>query len=160
MASKAQRASLTSMTLMGCFIAAFSPKTNQSTSNQMKSLIPLLFCLLMPGCESPQTDGPAKVVFGSGANSSQDLYKVSVGMTKAELFRALGKPHSAAADGPVEYLIYNLDNERMGGKSEYFIRLMDGRVNAFGKKGDFDTTIKPVDRKEITIRKQELPPPK
>ena len=70
---------------------------------------------------------------------------VEIGMTKAEVLRVMGKPDSVAADSSCEYLKYSLFPSAWEGPMEvYFVRLVDGKVEAFGKAGDFETTIPPT----------------
>jgi len=47
-------------------------------------------------------------------------------------------PDRVAAKGNTEYLIYSYRND------EYFIRLIDGKVEAYGRQGDFDSTKDPT----------------
>jgi hypothetical protein len=66
-------------------------------------------------------------------------------MTKAEVIDAMGTPDSVSATGNVEYLIYELasPHEIVADESslpKYFVRLVNGRVDAYGRKGDFDST--------------------
>src|SRR5438093_714902 len=93
----------------------------------------------------------ALLVVGCGTTSAT-LSKISVGMTKDEVVKIMGPPHVVAAKGDQEYLSYNLDVENLGGKREYFVKLVNGRVDSFGQKGDFDTTIGQKKREEITIK--------
>ena len=76
--------------------------------------------------------------------------KLQIGMSKDEVYAAMGKPVSIASDGDVTYLTYRLsetsDDAFMGLTSEYFVRLKDGVVNAYGKKGDFDSTKVPTSK--------------
>lgn len=89
------------------------------------------------------------------ATTSSDLGKLRLGMSKDEVIMALGKPHAVSAEGTVEFLTYNLDNDNIGGKSPYFVRLLNGTVDGFGRAGDFGTTMKPKERLEITYPKPE-----
>jgi len=87
-----------------------------------------------------------------GCVTSQNLYNVRVGMTKEEVVRTLGKPHSVAATGSTEILVYNLEREAMGGLGQYFVRIVNGRVDAFGERGDWDTTASPKERIELELK--------
>ncbi len=93
----------------------------------------------------------ASAICGCGTTSAT-LSRLSVGMSKEEVIRIMGQPHTTAAKGQEEYLSYNLDVENLGGKREYFVKLVSGRVESFGQKGDFDTTIGTKKREEITIK--------
>lgn len=79
-----------------------------------------------------------------------DLTRVSVGMRKDEVIQALGKPTRVSVQGPVEYLEYE-SYENSGwdwkGKRNFqfmFVRIINGKVDSFGRKGDFDTTKNPT----------------
>ncbi len=79
----------------------------------------------------------------AGCLLDPDMSKVSLGMTKQEVIAALGKPETVAAKGNYEYLMYegeaSYSDGRLGGEF-YFVRLVDGKVESYGKKGDFDST--------------------
>ena len=77
--------------------------------------------------------------------TSANLNTISLGMSKSEVIQAVGSPDSVSAQGSVEYLIFHwaspkqliADENNLG---HYFIRLTNGRVDAYGEKGDFDST--------------------
>ena len=87
----------------------------------------------------------AFALLGSGCISTSDkMNLLSIGMTKAEVISKLGRPSSARAIKGTEYLVYNLAppeaifvNENA--LPEYFVRIVDGKVDAYGKAGDFDS---------------------
>lgn len=66
------------------------------------------------------------------------MAKLSVGMERSEVIAVMGPPDRVAAAGGVEYLIYHLaspkevitDESRL---PEYAIRLIAGRVDAYGR---------------------------
>lgn len=72
--------------------------------------------------------------------TSKHLNGLELGMTKAQVVAIMGTPHSVSAQGSCEYLAYNLDVHSMGGKAEYFVKLIDSHVDSYGRKGDFDST--------------------
>ncbi|MEO8426990.1 MAG: hypothetical protein ABI651_07760 [Verrucomicrobiota bacterium] len=72
----------------------------------------------------------ASVVCGC-ATTSADLNKISLGMPKSDVITKLGKPHSVSAMTNIEFLVYFLDREHIGGKDEYFVKLLNGKVTAF-----------------------------
>lgn len=76
------------------------------------------------------------VLFVLGCASSSRMNDVNIGMTKQEVIAAVGQPTSTSAKGDVEYLNYRLYR---GGfmNDDYFVRLTEGKVNAFGRAGDF-----------------------
>ena len=66
-------------------------------------------------------------------------------MKEQEVRAILGKPTSKSANGKVEYLNYSLFEsvwDRKG--TPYFVRMVEGRVDAFGRTGDFDSTKDPT----------------
>jgi outer membrane protein assembly factor BamE (lipoprotein component of BamABCDE complex) len=76
------------------------------------------------------------------------LNKISVGMTKEQVIAAIGEPVSKAAQGGAEVFRYHLSTpEQMmwtGGHNEYYVRFVEGRVESFGRMGDFDSTKNPT----------------
>ncbi|NIA06724.1 MAG: hypothetical protein GWP14_03655 [Actinobacteria bacterium] len=86
--------------------------------------------------------------------NASKLNKVELGMTKAEVIEQMGKPDSIRAQGNTEYLVYRLATEKdysmawyfgmtFVHKDDYFARLVDGKVDAYGRFGDFDSTKDP-----------------
>ena len=57
-------------------------------------------------------------------------------MTKAEVVEAMGPPQSTSAKPEVEYLNYRLSSGGMFA-DDYYVRLRNGKVDAFGTVGDF-----------------------
>ena len=86
------------------------------------------------------------------------ISKVKIGMSKEEVIVVMGKPVSVSAQGRAEYLNYSLsetdDQAWYGITRPYYVRLIDGRVESFGRAGDFDSTKTPAVRIESdqTIR--------
>lgn len=82
--------------------------------------------------------------------SSDSMAELSMGMTKGEVIKLLGKPDSVSATNGIEYLTYTLRTETSftrntwGYQGQYFVRLANGRVDSYGKVGDFDTTKDPT----------------
>jgi len=79
--------------------------------------------------------------------SKPDLSRIAVGMTKADVIARLGNPHQVSQQGQIEYLSYNFDHPfdgRAAIVATYFVRLIDGKVESFGEKGDFDSTKDPA----------------
>ena len=79
---------------------------------------------------------------------------VSVGMTKAEVIGILGEPQSTSGNGQVEYLnyaynMYPVGSFGQGGPDYRFVRIINGRVDAYGKPGDFDSTKDAVTKIKI-----------
>lgn len=97
------------------------------------------------------------------------MNNVSVGMTKGEVIEVMGQPDSVSATEGVEYLIYQLKDGTDGGtaaacaglgvltlgigymapecrggrESDFYVRFTGGRVDSYGKVGDFDSTKTP-----------------
>lgn len=88
-----------------------------------------------------------------GCATANKISGVQVGMTKAEVIKTMGTPTSSSAHGAdLEYLNYALaetsDDAFWGATKPYFVRLVKGRVDAFGRHGDFDSTKTPTVRVE------------
>lgn len=99
----------------------------------MKVIISVFFGILaLTGCTAP----------------TSRLNKISVGMTKEEVVAAIGEPVSKAAQGGAEIFRYHLSTPEQimwtGGYDEYFVRFVAGRVESFGRMGDFDSTKNPT----------------
>jgi hypothetical protein len=80
------------------------------------------------------------------ATPASNLSKISVGMPKADVIGVMGPPTGVSADADSEYLQYNLnDNPGMPGtSSQYFVRLVNGKVNSYGRVGNSSTPQPPV----------------
>jgi hypothetical protein len=100
----------------------------------MRLTITALLLLVLAGCTT----------------SSETMTELSMGMTKSEVFKLMGKPDSISASNGTEYLTYTLRTETsftrntFGYQGQYFVRLVNGRVDSYGKVGDFDTTKDPT----------------
>ncbi len=88
----------------------------------------------------------------AGCATAQKINNVQVGMSKEQVITTMGKPASVSAKGGVEYLNYSLsetdDQAFYGITSPYYVRLVNGIVDAFGRMGDFDSTKTPTVRIE------------
>ena len=91
-----------------------------------------------------------------GCATAQNMNRVRVGMTKADVIAAMGTPVSVSAQEGTEYLNFKLsetgDDAFRGWTTPYFVRIVNGRVDAFGRHGDFDSTKTPT----IRIEKDEI----
>lgn len=109
------------------------------------STLTLMVVVILAGC-----------VVGGGYLPAEKMNLLSIGMTKAEVISAMGRPSSTAApSGGVEILRYNLSPSATGhfltgSYDEYFVRLADGKVESYGKMGDFDSTKDPT--LDVTIK--------
>ena len=81
-----------------------------------------------------------------------DVNNLSLGMTKAEVRKTLGDPDtSMSPGGGVEVLKYNLKKQRLYRlavpiTTEYLVRLVDGRVEAYGTPRDLKPFLDPRER--------------
>ena len=93
----------------------------------MKTILTLLIPLMLFGCATAHKMGG-----------------VRLGMTKTEVIEVLGRPSSVSAQESTEVLRYNLyetsDDAYDGIDSVYFVRLINGNVESYGRMGDFDST--------------------
>jgi SmpA / OmlA family len=71
------------------------------------------------------------------AGSFQRMNHLKLGMTKQEVIQTIGTPDITSASGHVEYLKYR-SNAGMFYTDEYYVRLLDGKVDAYGQQGDFN----------------------
>jgi hypothetical protein len=71
------------------------------------------------------------------AGSFQGMNNLKLGMTKQEVIQTIGAPDITSASGNVEYLKYR-KNAGLFYADEYYVRLLDGKVDAYGQKGDFN----------------------
>ena len=99
----------------------------------MKMLI-LLWLLVVTGCGTV-----------THLSYRPDFSLVSLGMSQQEVIGAMGRPETIAAQNGRVYLLYTYapwydHNGVDGGKENYFVRLIDNKVESFGRKGDFDST--------------------
>ena len=85
------------------------------------------------------------------------MNRLSVGMNKAEVLSALDRdPDSTSAQGGAEYLLFNLWRDfwdrRPGNYSDrFFVRLINGKVESYGRVGDFNSTNVPETRQTIDL---------
>lgn len=65
-------------------------------------------------------------------------------MSKQEVIQYLGQPVSTSAASGVEYLNYRFsetdDHAFYGVTTPYFVRIVGGKVESYGRLGDFDST--------------------
>ena len=76
-------------------------------------------------------------------------------MTKDEVISVMDKPASISAKDDTQYLIYFFsetgEDAYNGKKTRYFVRLVNGKADSFGRAGDFDSTKTPT----VKIKKDE-----
>ena len=84
-----------------------------------------------------------------GCATSHKMNSVSLGMTKQQVIGILGPPVSTSATQGVEYLNYRFsetpDHAYYGVTTPYFVRLVEGQVEAYGRRGDFEPTRSTID---------------
>ena len=98
----------------------------------------------------------AVVLVGCASTKSLNLSTVSIGMNKQEVVSLQGEPFRVAAMDGSDYFIYRgFDKELLKPDAfivyEAFIRFKDGKVDAYGRLDDFDSTR----HKELLIKKAE-----
>jgi hypothetical protein len=91
----------------------------------------------------------------AGCATSPRMNRLSVGMSKPEVLAAVGRPASTAANAAgIEVLRYRLSPTGHDAfhhrTEEYFVRLLGGRVDCYGKMGDFGTSKDPTRNLSIT----------
>jgi hypothetical protein len=64
------------------------------------------------------------------------MNKLRLGMSKTEVIEAMGQPDSTSASRDIEFLKYHFCSEGLF-TSEYYVKLQSGRVDAYGRSGDF-----------------------
>jgi outer membrane protein assembly factor BamE (lipoprotein component of BamABCDE complex) len=77
------------------------------------------------------------------------MNSVSLGMTKQQVIEALGPPVSTSATQGVEYLNYRFSetpyHANYGLSTPYFVRIVGGKVDAYGRLGDFQENKTTID---------------
>jgi hypothetical protein len=71
------------------------------------------------------------------AGSGQKMNSLKLGMTKQEVIKSIGAPNITSASGNLEYLKYRI-NTGVFYSDDYYVRLLDGKVEAYGQKGEFN----------------------
>jgi ABC-type phosphate/phosphonate transport system substrate-binding protein len=72
-----------------------------------------------------------------GCASASKMNAVQLGMTKDQVIGAIGDPSSTSQMGNTQYLKYQLCTDWIF-TDRYFVQLTDGKVDAFGRVGDFN----------------------
>lgn len=87
----------------------------------------------------------ASVGLLAGCATADRLNRVHIGMSQSEVIAVMGLPDSKSAQGNIEYLTYYLSNESRPGDQPYSVRLVDGKVESFGRFAQlFDIYNRPV----------------
>ena len=108
----------------------------------------LLALLILSGCGTTSHYG-----------KRPDFSLLSIGMSQREVIQMLGRPDDMASRDGTVYLNYIYtpwyDHNGADGNAEYyFVRLINNKVDSFGKKGDFDSTKDPRQIIDINIKQQ------
>jgi hypothetical protein len=78
---------------------------------------------------------------------------ITIGMTREDIIQLLGQPNSTSAMNSTIYLNYKLRTPYVSGHiPQYFVRLIDGKVESFGKMGDFDSAKVPESKTTIDLK--------
>ena len=94
-----------------------------------KILIIGLAALLAAGCQTPSTQ----------------LNKVHLGMSEAEVVKILGEPASKAESKDGSTTLYYTLRENMGSiNSPYSVKLVDGKVDSYGRDAGGTQTTQPM----------------
>ncbi len=88
------------------------------------------------------------------------MVALEMGMSRAQVIKVMGAPISVSSIDDRDYLNYNLcvsgctATPLLKRLRPFYVRLVNGKVDSFGEKGDFDSTKTPTTRVEIdkTIR--------
>ena len=100
----------------------------------MKKIFLVLFCLTLVGCVT-----------------TTKMNKISLGMTKEEVIKAIGDPNSTKATDGQEVLEYQLFNGQPYGFETHWVILRNGKVVQYGKAGDFGSAIPPTQDVNLDI---------
>ena len=99
----------------------------------MRKALLVVTILMMVGCSTPPPS----------------FDRISVGMTKEQVRAVIGKPDAVSTQGKTEYWNYRETWENLGYtevRGWWFVRFIDGKVESFGQKGDFDSTKDPTQK--------------
>lgn len=72
-----------------------------------------------------------------GCAGASKMNAVQLGMTKEQVVGAIGSPSSTSEMGNTRYLKYQLCSDWIF-TDRYYVRLTDGKVDAYGRVGDFN----------------------
>ena len=103
-------------------------------------------------------------LFLAACATSGKINTVSLGMSKHQVIETMGPPDAVSAQGSAEYLSYNLCASNCAAlivqnrvQDWYYVRLVNGNVDSYGRKGDFDSTKTPTTRIErVDTVKQDV----
>jgi predicted component of type VI protein secretion system len=70
------------------------------------------------------------------AGSAKKINNLTLGMTKSEVIETMGKPDYSNVREEVEILNYRLTSNSLF-TDAYIVRIKQGKVDLFGRRGDF-----------------------
>jgi major membrane immunogen (membrane-anchored lipoprotein) len=89
----------------------------------------------------------------AGCANSGKINAVQTGMTREQVEAVMGKPVSTSSQGNLTYLNYKLaetsKDAQWGRETPYYVRLQGGKVESFGRTGDFNSTQVPTVRQQV-----------
>ena len=90
------------------------------------------------------------------AATAYRINRVQTGMTKAQVIQTVGRPVSVSAKDETEYLNYRFsetdEHAFHGITTPYYVRLVNGQVDSWGRLGDFDST----QNQKIEIKREDI----
>jgi hypothetical protein len=105
----------------------------------MKKTAIIIFTLIVSGCAT----------FGRPATR---MNSVSVGMTKEQVIKKVGEPVSVSANAGAEFLNYSFYECVGCVYVPYFIKLQNGKVESYGRLGDFNSTKSPEQNINLNVK--------
>lgn len=114
----------------------------------LRPLLALLSLMLLSNCGTASHYG-----------RRPDFSVISMGMSQQSVIQALGRPDDMSAQQGMVYLKYAYTpwydhNGADGNKEDYYVRLINDRVESFGKVGDFDSVKPPEQTINLNIKHQ------
>ena len=119
----------------------------------MLKYVTVMILTLVLGCSVMLSD-QEKYLAKREKFPSLKMNDIEVGMTKQQVIQIMGQPGSTSAINNIMYLNYSLHewNHPAGRETTaYFVRLIDGKVESYGKMGDFDSAKVPESKATIDV---------
>ncbi|MBW2044702.1 MAG: outer membrane protein assembly factor BamE [Deltaproteobacteria bacterium] len=98
------------------------------------------------------------VMVVSGCVTTKRINLLNLGMTKAEVIKAMGTPASTKAEygrEVLEYILYPTWDSTWADRQQFWVILEDGKVVKYGRAGDFGTAEKADITVEIENKKRD-----
>ena len=105
-------------------------RVRKNSLRRMKFPVLALTFLLFVSCASEEAPKTGNV---AGPFRGGYLSRIAVGMPKAEVVRQIGEPFSVDARNDIELFTYRDAQKGLGQFDDYFVRLIDGKVESFGR---------------------------